>query len=57
MPSKARQKKIRKKLNRAQNAQFWGLKTWGRGPPGSASATSQNDEHLDIFDSDTFHNL
>ena len=27
MPSEARQKKIMEKLNRAQNAQFWGLKT------------------------------
>ena len=31
MLSKARQKKIIEKLNRAQKAQFWSLKTWGQG--------------------------
>ena len=44
MPSEARTKKIMEKLDRAQNAQFWDLKTWDQGgrtqvprPPGSAS--------------------
>ena len=46
MLSEARQKKIRKNLDRSQNAQFWGLKTLGsrgggeralRDPRGSAS--------------------
>ena len=37
MPSKARKKKIMEKLNRAQNAQFWGFKPRVKGgPPGSA---------------------
>ena len=27
-------KKIMEKLNRVQNALFWGLKTWGQGRPG-----------------------
>ena len=30
---KARPKKIMEKLDRAQNAQFWGLKTWGQEGP------------------------
>ena len=46
MPSEMRLKRIMEKLNRAQIAQFWGLKTWGQGgdqfprstPPGSAPA-------------------
>ena len=33
MLSEARQKNM-DKLDRAQNAQFWGLKTWGQGGPG-----------------------
>ena len=49
MPSEVRQKKNMEKLNRAQNAQFWGLKTWGEGgtqapraPPGSAPGSIVN---------------
>ena len=39
MLSEARLKKIAEKLDGAQNAQFWGLKTWGqRGGGGSQSA-------------------
>ena len=31
MPIEAWPKYIMEKLDGAQNAQFWGLKTWGRG--------------------------
>ena len=47
MLSEARPKKIMETLERAQNAQFWGLKTWGQreagplGPHGSTSSIKQ----------------
>ena len=34
MLSEARQKKIMENLDRAQNAQFQGLRTWGQGGAG-----------------------
>ena len=34
MLSETRLNKIMEKLNRVQNAPFWGLKTWGQGGPG-----------------------